>query len=59
LRRGHIFFEWNKCLWLTSFSSQRNSYLFPKYRVAHIWAERFRYGYTPWYCNFKVILTIS
>ena len=32
---------------LTSFSSQRNRYLFPKYRVAHIWAERFRYGYTP------------
>jgi hypothetical protein len=33
---------------LTSFSSQRNRYLFPKYRVTHIWAERFRYGYTPW-----------
>ena len=32
---------------LTSFSSQRNRYLFPKYRVTHIWAERFRYGYTP------------
>jgi hypothetical protein len=33
---------------LTSFSSQRNRYLLPKYRVANIWAERFRYGYTPW-----------
>ena len=33
---------------LTSFSSQRNRYLFPKYCVMHIWAERFRYGYTPW-----------
>jgi hypothetical protein len=32
---------------LTSSSSQRNHYLFPKYRVSHIWAERFRYGYTP------------
>jgi hypothetical protein len=32
---------------LTSFSSQRDRYLFPKYRVTHIWAERFRYGYTP------------
>jgi hypothetical protein len=32
---------------LTSFSSQRNRYLFPQYRVTHIWAERFRYGYTP------------
>jgi hypothetical protein len=29
---------------LTSFSLQRNRYLFPKYRVTHIWAERFRYG---------------
>ena len=33
---------------LTSFSSQMNRYLFLKYRVAHIWAERFRYGYIPW-----------
>jgi hypothetical protein len=32
---------------LTSFSPQRNRYLFPKYRVTHISAERFRYGYTP------------
>jgi hypothetical protein len=38
---------------LTSFSSQRNRYLFPKYRVTHIWAERFRYGYTP--CNISSI----
>ena len=34
---------------LTSFSSQRNRYVFPKYCIAHIWAEMFRYGYTPWY----------
>ena len=32
---------------LTSFSSQMDRYLLPKYRVTHIWAERFRYDYTP------------
>ena len=37
---------------LASFSSRRNRYLFPKYRVTHIWAGRFRYGYTPWVCLF-------